>query len=502
MTLDGTVTRPGPDAGIDLSIQVRAVPVNEPLMAALEPGLRETIRSFFSRETARRLASADRSVQGRGNGFEPGGRLNGEVRVKRDTAVRPKSWIELDLDAEDLRLMMEAFPYPLQVRSGWLRVDAERVVVDDVVATGPSGGAGTIRGVIGLPPEMHLPPRIDLRLVGVDLPIDAYLLRALGEVDPEAERWLRELGVRGRVTGGGLIGSAAGPGDARAQPGGPPAGPVSPPLAETPEEDRLELALDLGLADGRIELWGGDVVLRRAEAEVRVSRDALRIDRVSADYPDGGRLGVEGWVGLTGGGLRLLIDAQRLGLGERVAMLIPAKLAAREATLDLLRRYQLGGVADAEVLLRMAPNAPSEPHTASTDKVAPDAAPDADAAAARCAELAWEVRVRPKALRGVYDVRPVRLDGVTGRVDIRPDGVHLRELAGRNGLSAEGAEGAEPAEDPEAAGRRRRWWCPATSRSTRPSRRSWRSWPAGLRPTRCSGRSRPRACATRWRRWR
>ena len=290
--------------------------------------------------------------------------------MKRDTAIRPKSWVELDLDAEGLRLMMPAFPYPLKVQSGWLRVGAEEVVIDDVLATGPSGGAGTIRGVIALPPETHLPPRIDLRLVDVDLPIDAYLFGAL---EPEAAAWLRRLGVRGRVTGGGLIGAAAVPAsgagtpvveapdpDSGSLPGSGPGLAAAAPAGEPPAEDRLELALDLRLADGWFTIWGGDVVLRGAEAEVRVSRDAVRIDRVSAEYPDGGRLGVEGRVGLPSGDLRLLIEAEELGLGERVAFLIPPELAAREAALGLFRQYELGGVADAEVLLRtVEPGSPA-----------------------------------------------------------------------------------------------------------------------------------------------
>ena len=74
VTLDGTVTRPGPEAGIDLSIQVRAVPVNQPLLAALDPGLRSTILGFFSKEAAERLAEQNANTGGNVEAFEPGGR--------------------------------------------------------------------------------------------------------------------------------------------------------------------------------------------------------------------------------------------------------------------------------------------------------------------------------------------------------------------------------------------------------------------------------------------
>ena len=391
VVMNGTVTDPGPDAGIDLTVRVARVPLDGTLLGALDPELRETLNDYFSREAARGLAAAPGTpgtpgTPTGGGAFEPGGLLNGTVRVLRDTAVRPLSWVELDLDPEGLRVLMPAFAYPVTIRSGRLTAGPEEVRLEDVVFTGPTGGAGLVRGRVGLHGEGEA-PTIDVRLSGLSLPVDRHLLAAL---DPDAADWLRRLGVSGRVAGEGLIGVAATPG----------AGPAG--------GDRTPVRLDLRLLDGGLSLWGGDVELRPAEADLRVTRDAVRVDRFAADWPAGGRVRGEGRVDLPGGGLRLGFSAEGLAFDERVALLIPPELPARGAARGVFGGYALSGVADAEATLTRAEGG----------------------------ELAVAVEARPTRVRGVYDGRPVSLSGVTGRVLLDAEAATLRELAGTGASGA------------------------------------------------------------------
>ena len=225
VVLDGVVTEPGEHAGIDLSIRVSEVPVDETLLEAIDPPLRAIIGDFFSGDTATRLA-ADRPAAGLTEGFAPGGLLNGEVRVLRDTDVRPKSWVELDLDPEGLRVMMPAFAYPLTIRSGRLRAGPEEVRVERLVATGPTGGAGVVSGRVGLG-EPDAPPRdrpAPLRDVAADRrPPAGRARRRGGRVaapprPPRADRRRRPHRWRGRWR--------PGRGSARPRAGPPPRGRV------------------------------------------------------------------------------------------------------------------------------------------------------------------------------------------------------------------------------------------------------------------------------------
>ncbi|BAM04300.1 hypothetical protein [Phycisphaera mikurensis] len=403
VVLDGDITQPGPDAGIDLSIRVEDVPLDATLLAAMDPDLRERIRGFFDAASAQRLADASPEAEAP---FDPGGRLRGVVRVLRDTAIRPRSWIELDLDPEGLRVMLPEFAYPLTVRSGSVRTGAEEVRLNDLVVTGPTGGAGVIRGRVGLG-EADRPARIDIRLVDFSLPVDRHLLGAL---DADAAAWLRRLGVRGRIVGGGLVGSAA----VR-----PRAGDPSP--AEPVDAERLRLQLDLRLVDGRAGLWGNEATLTGLEAEARVTRDVLRLDRLRADWPGGGSFTGEGRIEIPSGRLRLDIEADDVRFDAAVARMIPPESPARAAALDFFATYDLSGTADGNLLLRTR-----------------DAAGDGEAT------LDVALDVRPTAVAARYGGRRVAIGAVTGRVAIDEDAATLAGLSGATPTGSVGVSGRVP----------------------------------------------------------
>lgn len=107
--------------------------------------------------------------------FSPRGSYRAQVVIGRET---PGGGLTLGgyLDLIDTTFAYDKFPYPAEKLSGRITFDKDRIVLNDLVGITPSGGTGTVSGIIGPPIKDG---EVDITIRGKDIVIDEYLLSAM-----------------------------------------------------------------------------------------------------------------------------------------------------------------------------------------------------------------------------------------------------------------------------------------------------------------------------------
>lgn len=333
--LSGVVTPPSDIAEVDLLIQIDNLPLDDELRAAMKPNEAENLSRFFDTESLAALqakgsiATAD---DGSAPGFALGGEVNVTVPVYRPYGEEADYSIVPIIDLAGVNVLMRDFPYPATVDGGTVEVGPDFVVIHDLSITGLTGGGLTVSGRADKDPASgdYLPR---LKLTETLLPIDGLLLHAIGG---DAETLLTDLGVTGMGT-------------------------ISGELFQGPEDEDIDMALDIVVTEGRVQPYGGSVVFDRVEGLLHLKGKSIPTMSFTGRRGEA-TLGVSGKVAWTGGGdttAELAFDADDFVLERELLEVLPPDSELRGQLTELYEEYEPAGKLDAE--LEWKPTGGDEP---------------------------------------------------------------------------------------------------------------------------------------------
>lgn len=204
------------DAGVDVEVEVRGVPLLDPeLRAGLGPERAFLIDEIISAEAFEGLRNRGvlRRPGGAGSApaFEPGGVLDLSIFVRRLFGERAEWSESIVATIREPRFLPRRFPIPLLAREASLRIQDDQIDIEAGLFQTPTGGMIELAGrmdLAALSKGDEFAP--DLSLVASDLPADALLTEAVaaalerpgtptGGVDPAA--LVRALDMGGAVGG-------------------------------------------------------------------------------------------------------------------------------------------------------------------------------------------------------------------------------------------------------------------------------------------------------------
>jgi len=388
ITVNGWIAPLDSSSEVRLSISGQDIWLDGPMRAALPPDAREAVAMFDAPAAPLRL------------------RGNIEASIHRPLGQHQKARFEVRLDVREGQAAFEHFPYPLRELSGRMVVHNDRVEVKGMSAR-HGEAAVSIEGVVlfghGRPTE----PR--LTVTARDIAIDEELLAAVPE---EQARWLRRLGLRGRLDIDGNI-------------------VLSPPWTDPPADGagaarpRVDFGLSIQLRDGSVWPLDGAPAFTAVAAALRLSSERLSIVDASGRLGDGS-VRARGAVGLSSSdnSLRLDVEGRGLAADKTLYALVPER--ARGEWDEL----QPSGTLDADVHYAAAAN--QEPQ--------------------------WSVVVRPRALAIRPRTLPWPMHVTAGELRIEPSRIVLKELAAAHGqatvrLAGTGSRDPTPRWDLQFGGR-------------------------------------------------
>ena len=174
LTAVGTIDHPGPDAVVTLTLEGKALPIDEALLTAMPPEVREVVKQF-----------------------RPTGAVAGKLTLHRwppeppDVDPRGKVTIDAYLDLNDrCGITWVGMPYPVNNLTGRLEIHPDLWEFKNM--RGGNGqaeitGSGRVEKVGGTPEKPDL--KVNLHLIATKLPLDDQLRDAL----PQA--WNKSWGV-------------------------------------------------------------------------------------------------------------------------------------------------------------------------------------------------------------------------------------------------------------------------------------------------------------------
>ena len=226
LLITGSVDGTGDDAGVDLQVRTRTeAPIDQPLQDAFQPGPRRIFELLFARAMRVQLVQAGLLPA---EGTELGGRCLFDVRVRRKRGGGDHVETTGTIQVRDARVLCTRFPYPIDVQTGLIELEDERIVLpaDRWRFTTAGGGSGRIAGEVRIPRagggrEAFPDLRVDVEhdrinpLLLAALPLDSWKADGAategwpGTRQSEIAQTMRALGMTGLVAVGGTIGSDA-----------------------------------------------------------------------------------------------------------------------------------------------------------------------------------------------------------------------------------------------------------------------------------------------------
>ncbi|MBM4107430.1 MAG: hypothetical protein FJ255_01230 [Phycisphaerae bacterium] len=182
------------DAGVDVEVEVRGVPLLDPaLRAALGPERAFLIDEIISQEAFEALASEGvlrpPGAAGAAPVFAPGGTLDLSIFVRRIFGERA-DWSEaIVATIREPRFLPRRFPIPLAAREASLHIQDTQVDIDAGVFQTPTGGVVELAGRLDLgaiAQGREFAP--ELSLVAGGVPADGVLRAAIAAALERAER--------------------------------------------------------------------------------------------------------------------------------------------------------------------------------------------------------------------------------------------------------------------------------------------------------------------------
>ena len=386
MTINGTVGPLTSHAGFDITVAGTNVSNEPALIAALPEAARDTIAAFDpARHGKGVVADGTSLILSFGGDFV--------ARVMRPPGPRQRWDFQVDLRLREMNGAFEAFPYPLVDATGNVTVFRDHVEIREArtsrqinaeaasLADADVSFSGNVywdrrAGDPAGPP----PIRVDLNVLGENVPTDAAMLGAL---PPKAVEQLSALGVGG----------------------------VADFSARVFTDEKLDLRWDVGLdlKDGRFWPETGTFNLSDARGRVRILPERVELAGLTGRRGDG-TLTIDGSVELNEGGVSdARVSAKGVTLDAATYDLLP--LAAKDAW-NWLRP---AGTTDAVITYR----GPTALLWGSDEE---------RVAAAQGAEPEYEVLLRPQGASALPQSFPYALQNVRGEIKIVPGRIEITEL--------------------------------------------------------------------------
>jgi hypothetical protein len=266
--IHGETSTPGEGAAVHLVIRVAGMPVDDYFLRALEDRPRGVVEMLMDRSQYRRLleeglirgpdgVAADAilaAAAAPGGAAAPvlsmGGRMNLVVQVDREFGYDKEYRNTVRLDVAGLTGVFKYWSYPLRAVSGWVTVTDDRVLVENVVVQGLSGGRGVVSGSVTkvLEPTPRWQP--DLWIKEAALPLDDFLLASIPR--PQ-DHWVRQLQLTGGL-------------QAQAHIFEPPDAPGA-----------VDFRITADVRDGRAQPFGGGFVLDQVAGRTIISQKAVEL---------------------------------------------------------------------------------------------------------------------------------------------------------------------------------------------------------------------------------
>ncbi|MCE9618854.1 MAG: AsmA-like C-terminal region-containing protein [Planctomycetes bacterium] len=221
--IDGTVTEPGDDAGVDLNIKADDVPIDDALKNSFLYGIKKVFALLYDQAAHESLCAAGLLKPGE---YEFGGRCGVDLKVQR--AVKGGSIVRTTgtIKVRDANVVCSRFPYPVHVASGEIQVEDELITlpVGKWKLTTPTMAKVSFDGVVRIPrsgDERRVFP--DLHVAFDKDHVTPLLLAAIPFETPNTTasppagwpgtnlsspaRMLRQIGLQGNLSGHGVIGA-------------------------------------------------------------------------------------------------------------------------------------------------------------------------------------------------------------------------------------------------------------------------------------------------------
>lgn len=418
--ITGSITPPGEGARVEMTVQLRGVPLDQRLLAAMEPGHREAVDMLLHRPSIERLReaglirdpqappAAGRAADGQGATqgppypFRPGGILNADVDVFRPRGDDSRYNNTTTIYLEDLAGVFQYFPVPITARAGTVRFNRDKIEVRDAVARTPAGATVRAHGTVTGHGQDDGPLTPELKITADGGRVNDLLLFAI----PDAQaRQIRELRLRGEVAA-----------EAR--------------IFRDAERDRIAFEVEGRLEEGAAQPFDGDVAIEAIRGDVRVTNDGFDLAPIQA------RLG-EGEVEVRG--------AWRLASARPPATQTPEETDGpnrgepdRGALADIDATLRGRGVRVHEGLADLLP--PDTPSRAAIlrriGELQPEGLVDFQAKLARPVRqgkpgpLDFDVTVEPRRLAFTLDERRLAFRDMTGSMRYEDRGIELDRLRG------------------------------------------------------------------------
>lgn len=342
----GRIAPPGEGARVEMTVKLRDVPIDDRLLAAMEPGHRQALEMLMHEPALQRLE--DRGLirpvapgesldppPGR-NGppyrFRLGGLLDADVDVLRPLGDDADYFNTTTVYAEGLGGVFEYFPFPVVGQSGKVSFNREAVVVHDVTARAPDGSTVRATGRITGHGEDDGPITPDLRLFDARGRVSELLLQAIPE---EQARQIRRLRLTGDVAA-----------EAR--------------IFRDPQRNGIAFTVEGNLADGRADPLGSGLIFEPVAGRITVNNDGFDLADITAACGEG-ELAVRGRWRFTrsdpapdGGDrnaqrrkatdVRVRLVGERLPIDRRFAELVPPDMPDAERIRGRLEALDLDAV--------------------------------------------------------------------------------------------------------------------------------------------------------------
>jgi len=381
VTVNGTVTPPGDGAEVRLRIVADQMPIDEHLIAAMEPKHQKALAFCADTRAYQRLVNAglirtDHTQPGDAPVFTLAGTTRLEVDVHRPQGMEADYRVTTAIDMAGLGVLFEPWPYPMTATGGTLRLTPGRVLVEQITTRGPTGATGTIHGTVDYP--RHGPGQIQpkLNITNARVPLDGLLVASLGAKRAD---WLKQLGLSGDVTAKAVIDH---------------------------DDTGVGFTVHADVLDARANPFHGSAVIDRLAGGVTIRRNRVVLRELTGTLADAP-------VTLTGQGdfsnptpeLELFAEGNNLRLEDKLLGLIPPDTPEHAAAEKLIDQYRASGTFDASLIWRTGALAgqPDSPEP-------------------------LVLTARPRTLSLTYRDRPIQLNDMDGRITLTPGLVQLTDV--------------------------------------------------------------------------
>jgi len=386
VTVNGTVTPPGDGAEVRLRIVADDMPIDEHLIAAMEPKHRKAL-AFCADEQAYQklldagLIRADADQPGDAPVFTLGGTTRLEVDVHRPRGEVADYRVTTAIDLAGMGVLFKPWPYPMTTTGGTLRLTPGRVFVEKVTAVGPTGAKARMHGTVDYARRGPAKITPSLTITHATAPLDGLLIASLGD---KRAAWLEQVGLSGTASAKAVI--------------------------DHDEDQGVGFVVHANVTDAQANPFRGAAVIKNLTGGVTIKRNHVLLHELTGSL-------AEAPVTLTGSGdfsqptpeLELFAHGENLALEERLLGLIPPDTPEHAAAKSLLDTYNATGTFDASLIWRTGELASSDEQDEPTQPLV--------------------LTARPRTLSLTYRDKPITLTDMDGRVTLTPGRVQLAEVA-------------------------------------------------------------------------